>query len=182
MLVSDNGKQFDNSAFRDFYSELGIKNHYSSPTHPQANGQVEVTNQSLLKIIKTRLEGAKGIWPDELPNVLWVYRTTARTPTGETPFRLAYGSDTVIPVEVGLISYRVENYDENKNEEAMRLQLDLVDEVRATTEQRLARYQNLMAKHYNSNVRHIDFQVGDLVLRKVMGATKNPSQGKLGPN
>ena len=113
---------------------------------------------------------------------MWAYRTTARTPTGETPFRLAYGSDTVIPVEVGLISYRVENYDENKNEEAMRLQLDLVDEVRATTEQRLARYQNLMAKHYNSNVRHIDFQVGDLVLRKVMGATKNPSQGKLGPN
>ena len=54
-LVSDNGKQFDNSAFRDFYSELCIKNHYSSPIHPQANGQVEVTNQFLLKIIKTRL-------------------------------------------------------------------------------------------------------------------------------
>ena len=53
MLVSDNGKQFDNSAFRDFCSELGIKNHYSSPAHPQANGQVEVTNWTLLKIIKT---------------------------------------------------------------------------------------------------------------------------------
>ena len=70
VLVSDNGKQYDNSAFRDFYSELGIKNHYSSPAHPQANRQVEVTNQSLLKIIKTCLEGAKGIWPDELPSVL----------------------------------------------------------------------------------------------------------------
>ncbi|XP_030936116.1 uncharacterized protein LOC115961243 [Quercus lobata] len=51
VLVSDNGKQFDNNAFRDFCSELGIKNHYSSPAHPQANGQVEVTNRSLLKII-----------------------------------------------------------------------------------------------------------------------------------
>ena len=38
VLVSDNGKQFDNNAFRDFYSKLGIKNHYSSPAHPQANG------------------------------------------------------------------------------------------------------------------------------------------------
>ena len=38
VLVSNNGKQFDNSAFRDFCSELGIKNHYSSPAHPQANG------------------------------------------------------------------------------------------------------------------------------------------------
>ena len=59
ILVFDNGKQFDNSAFRDFCSKLGIKNHYSSPAHPQANGQVEATNLSLLKIIKTRLKGQK---------------------------------------------------------------------------------------------------------------------------
>ena len=54
------------------------------------------------------------------------------------PFRLAYGTDAVIPAEVGLTSYRVENYSEDKNEEneeALRLQLDLVDEVRATAEQ-----------------------------------------------
>ena len=72
----------------------------------------------------------------------------------------------------------MKNYNKDKNresEEALRLQLDLVDEVRAIVEQKLARYQNLMAKHYNSNVRHRDFQVGDLVLRKVMGATKDPS-------
>ena len=44
VLVSNNGKQFDNDPFQDFCSQLGIKNHYSTPTHPQANGQVEVTN------------------------------------------------------------------------------------------------------------------------------------------
>ena len=60
VMVSDNGKQFDNIAFRNFCLELGIKNHYSSPVHLQANGQVKVTNRSLLKIIKTRLEEAKG--------------------------------------------------------------------------------------------------------------------------
>ena len=182
VLVSDNGKQFDNSAFRDFCSKLGIKSHYSSPAHSQANGQVEVTNRTLLKIIKTQLEGAKGIWLDELPSVLWANQTTARTQTGETPFRLAYGTDAVIPVEIGLTSYRVDSYSEETNEEELCLQLDLVDEVRTAAEQRLARYQNLMAKHYDSNVRHRDFQVGDLVLRKVMGAAKDPSQGKLGPN
>ena len=107
MLVFDNGKQFNNSAFKNFCSELGIKNHYSSPAHPQANGQVEVTNRTLLKIIKTRLEGAKGIWPDKLPSMLWAYRTTARTPTRETPFRLTYGADAVIPANIGLTNYRV---------------------------------------------------------------------------
>ena len=44
VLVSDNGKQFDNDSFRNFCSQLGIRNHYSSLAHPQVNGQVEVTN------------------------------------------------------------------------------------------------------------------------------------------
>ena len=88
----------------------------------------------MLKNIKTQLEEAKGIWLEELPNVLWAYRTIARTPTGETPFRLAYGSEVVILAEVGLTSYRVDNHDEEKNDEAMHLQLDLLEEVRATAE------------------------------------------------
>ena len=133
-MVSDNGKQFDNNSFKDFCSQLGIKNHYSSPAQPQANGQVEVMKRSLLKIIKTRLEGVKGVWLEELPSVLWAYRTTTRIPTGETPFRLAYGSEVVIPTDVGLINYRVDNHDERRSDKTMRLQLDLLNEVRAATE------------------------------------------------
>ena len=53
---------------------------------------------------------------------------------GETPFRLTYESEAVIPAEVRLTSYRVHNHDENKNDEAIHLQLDLVDEIRATAE------------------------------------------------
>ena len=101
---------------------------------------------------------------------------------GETPFRLTYGNEAVIPAEMELTSYRIGNHDEARNDEAIRLQLDLVDEVKAIAEQRLARYQELMAKHYNSLVRHRDFKVGDLILRKVMGVAKDPTQGKLGPN
>ena len=98
-----------------------------------------------------------------------------RTPKRETPFRLTYGSEAIIPAEVGLTNYRVHNHDESKNDEAIRLQLDLVDEVRVTAKQRLARYQDRMVKHYNSWVRHRDFQVGDLVLKIVMGATRDPT-------
>ena len=57
VLVSNNGRQFDNALFKDFCEHFGIQNHYSSPAHPQANGQTEVANRSLLKIIKTRLRG-----------------------------------------------------------------------------------------------------------------------------
>ena len=64
-----------------------------------------MTNRSLLKIIKTRLEGAKGVWLEELKNVLWAYRTTTRVLIGETPFRLTFGIEAIILVEVGLTSY-----------------------------------------------------------------------------
>ena len=70
VIISNNGKQFDNPKFRKFCQDLRVKNHYSSPRHPQANGQTEVMNRNLLKIIKIRLEGEKGAWPEELQNVL----------------------------------------------------------------------------------------------------------------
>ena len=133
-------------------------------------------------MIKTQLEGVKGVWLDELLSVLWAYRTTVRTPTGETPFCLAFEREVVIPAKIGLTSYRVSHHDERRNEEEMRLQLDLLDEVRATAEQQIACYQDLMAKHYNAKVKPRHFQIGDLVLRKVTAATKDPAQGKLGPN
>ena len=63
-----------------------------------------MTNKSLLKIIKIRFEGAKGTWPEELPNVLWAYRTTTRVPTGEMPFKLTFSIKAIIPMEVGLMS------------------------------------------------------------------------------
>ena len=93
----------------------------------------------MLKIIKTRLEGAKEVWPDELPGVLWAYRTTVRTPMGETLFKLAYGSEAVIPVEVHMANHRVTMYQDKDNEEQLRLNLDLIDEVRTDAEERTAR-------------------------------------------
>ena len=117
VLMSNNGWQFDSTPFRDFCDQLGIKNHYSLPSHPQANGEAEVANWSLLKIIKTWLEGVKGVWLDELPSVLWAYRTTVRTPIGETPFKLSYGSEVVILAEVHMANHRVTKYQDKDNKE-----------------------------------------------------------------
>ena len=106
--MSDNGKQFDNPKFRDFCVELGIKNYYSSPVHPQCNGQVEVTIRTLKATLKTKLEDLKGKWVEYLPEVLWEYRTTSKSVTQETPFALAFGTEVVDPVEVGLKSPKIE--------------------------------------------------------------------------
>ena len=67
--------------------------------------------------LKRRLEGAKGRWAEELPNVLWAYRTTPRRSMGETLFSLPYGAEAVIPAEV--CSARVSGFRPAKNSELM---------------------------------------------------------------
>ena len=141
-----------------------------------------MANRSLLKIIKTRLEGVKGVWPDELLGVLWAYKTTVRTPTGETPFQLAYRNKAVILAEVHMANHRVMKYQDEDNEEQLRLNLDMIDKVRMNAKQRTARYKNLMAKQYDAMVKPRRFNIGYLVLKMVSLATRNPAHGKLGPN
>ena len=136
----------------------------------------------MLKIIKTQLEGAKEVWSDELPGVLWAYKMTVRTPTGETPFKLAYGSEAVIPAEVHMVNHKVMTYQDKDNEEQLRLNLDLIDEVRTDAEHKTARYKNLMARQYDAMVKSRRFNIGDLILKKVSLAVKNPAHGKLGLN
>ena len=135
----------------------------------------------MLKIIKIKLDDAKGAWLEELPNVLWAYRTTARTPTGETPFRLTYGTEAVIPVEVGVTSTRRAAFSEEGNDDELRINLNCLDEVRENASSRREKYRQKMAKYYNKKVKLRRPEIGDLVLRKVSIATKEPNQGKLGP-
>ena len=181
-LVSDNGKQFNNAKFRDFCAELGIKNYYSSPAHPQSNGQAEVTIRTLKPALKTKLEDLKGSWVEYLPEVLWAYRTTQKSATRETPFALAFGTEAVAPVEVGIKSPRVELASEEHNDEALCLNLELLDEKREQVQQRTEEYQRKTARYYNKRVKPRSYVPGDLVLKKLLPERKNPTHGKLGPN
>ena len=181
-LVSDNGKQFDNAKFRDFCAELGIKNYFSSPAHQQSNGQAEVTIRTLKAALKTKLEDLKGNWVEYLPKVLWAYRTTQKSATRETPFALSFGTEAVAPVEVGIKSPRIELASEEHNDEALRLNLELMDEKREQVQRRTEEYQKKTTRYYNQRVKPRSYMPGDLVLKKLLPARKNPAHGKLGPN
>jgi hypothetical protein len=165
-----------------YCSELGIRNIYSSPAYPQSNGQAEAYNWTVLDGIKKRLEDAKGRWVKELLNVLWTFRFTPRRLTKETPFSLAYGLKAIIPLEIGLPTLRTSEWEPKRNDLAQSQALDLLEERREHAMIRLASYQQQLKKGYNKNVRPRSFQQGDLVLRKVLGNTKNPNDGKLRPN
>ena len=129
-----------------------------------------------------RLDKAKGRWVEELPHVLWTYQTTPRRSTGETPFAMTYRAEAVIPLEVNFPTLRMNSFTPNSNDELLGKSLDLIEERREKVVIQLAYYHQKLKLGYDANVKLRPLAPGDLVLRKVMGATKNPSWGKLGPN
>ncbi|RVW17493.1 Pol polyprotein [Vitis vinifera] len=181
-IIADNGPQFDSIAFRNFCSELNIRNSYSTPRYPQSNGQAEATNKTLITALKKRLEQAKGKWVEELPGVLWAYRTTPGRPTGNTPFALAYGMDAVIPTEIGLPTIRTDAAKQNDANTELGRNLDWADEVRESAAIRMADYQQRASAHYNRKVRPRSFKNGTLVLRKVFENTAEMGAGKFQAN
>ncbi|PNX63019.1 gag-pol polyprotein, partial [Trifolium pratense] len=94
--------------------------HFTSVEHPQTNGQAEAANRVILRGLRRRLDQNKKKWVEELESVLWAYRTTPHSTTGDTPFRMVYGTEAVIPVEVGEPSRRTEQpLEEEMNDEAL---------------------------------------------------------------
>ncbi|XP_057418257.1 uncharacterized protein LOC130712437 [Lotus japonicus] len=178
-IVSDNGTQFTSRKVRDFCAEMGIENRFASVEHPQSIGQVEATNKVILNGVKKRLGEAKGLWADELITVVWAYNTTPQSTTGETLFKLAYGVDAMIPVEIQDMTFRVAAYEENQNRENVLVDLNLADEVKAEVRLREAAVKQRSERRYNTRVVHRSMKVGDLVLRR---KAKSSTDSKLTPN
>ena len=120
--------------------------------------------------LKKRLDGAKGRWAEELPNVLWVYQTTPKRSTGETSFSLTYRAKAIILAEINLCSARVSKFVPAQNDGLMVKHLDLLEEYREMTTLRLAEYQQKLARRYNRDVKTREFGAGDLMLQKAVGS------------
>ena len=144
--------------------------------------QVEAFNKLISDGIKKRIEKAGGLWAEELTNVLWSIRTTTKGATGETPFFMVYGAEAVLPIELYEPSLRVMLFEENANEEAMRLTLDFLPERRGNASLRHEIYRLQMTRTYNHRVNKRPLKVGDFVLRKMESVGRANEQGKLTPN
>lgn len=80
--------------------------------------------------MKKKLEDAKGLWVDDLPEILWTLQTTSNTTTQQTPFTLAFGQDIIVPVKIGNNALRISKYNEESNGERLLMNLDLLEEER----------------------------------------------------
>ncbi|GJZ94115.1 reverse transcriptase domain-containing protein [Tanacetum coccineum] len=179
-IISDNGKQFRDDPFKDLCEKLCIRQHFTSVKHPQTNGLVERANRSLGEGIKARLDARSKNWIEELPYVLWAHRTMIKSSNGDTPFSLTYETEAVIPAEIGMPTLRTTEVDLVKNNEALEINLDLLEERREEATIREAKSKAKMEKYYNSKVRNTSFKPGDLVYRN-NDASRAEDTGKLWP-
>ena len=121
---------------------MGIKNRYSTPAYLQGNGQAEALNKAIVNGLKKRLDDAKGRWVEELPHVLWTYRTTPRNSIGETSFSMTYEAEAVIPLENGFPTMRTNAFTSDGNSELLKKNLDLIEERRENAMVQLVYYQH----------------------------------------
>ncbi|GJX59925.1 reverse transcriptase domain-containing protein [Tanacetum coccineum] len=179
-IISDNGKQFRDNPFKDWCEKLNIRQRFASVKHPQTNGQVERANRSLGEGIKARLGEDNRNWVEEVPHVLWAHRTMIKTSNGDTPFSLTYGTEAVIPVEIGMPSLRCAEVNQTENDEGLLLNLDMLEERRERAAVREARSKARMEKYYNAKVRNTSFRPRDFAYHNNEASHAKENE-KLGP-
>nr|GEU87442.1 reverse transcriptase domain-containing protein [Tanacetum cinerariifolium] len=179
-IILDNGKQFRDDPFKDWCEKICIRQHFASVKHPQTNGLVERANHSLGEGIKAMLEARSKNWIEELSHVLWAHRIMIKSSNGDTPFSLTYGMKEVISAEIGMPTLRTTEVDLLGNNEALEINLDLLEERREEAAIRKAKSKAKKEKYYSSKVQNTSFKPGDLVYRN-SNASRAKDTEKLGP-
>ncbi|GKA65093.1 reverse transcriptase domain-containing protein [Tanacetum coccineum] len=144
------------------------------------NGLVERANRSLGEGIKARLGKDNKNWIEEISHVLWAHRTMIKTSNGDTPFSLTYRTEAVIPAEIRMPTFRTAEVDMDKNDEALQINLELLEEKREQAAIAEAKSKRQMEKYYNAKVQNTRFKPGDFVYRN-NEASRAEDTGKLGP-
>jgi len=106
-IFTDQGMQFTSKLMKELIEKYGIKHRKSSPYHPQANGQVELTNKVLETILTKIVQLHHRDWADRLLEYLWAYHTPWRNTIGHTPYELVYIKQVLLPIEFQVRTFRI---------------------------------------------------------------------------
>ena len=179
-LVSDQGSHFLNATMEELVKKHMIIHKKSTVYYPQANGQAESTNKVLQNVLKKTVETNRSDWDQKLSSALWAYRTAYKTVTGQTPFRLAYGFEVVVPMEFLVPSLRIaveERLPEKESEMVRLRELLRLEETRLEGLWKSDVVQIRRKIWCDRNRKYRIFEKGDAVL--VFNSRMGPHPGKL---
>lgn len=97
-IVSDRDAKFTGNFWRALFENLGTTLNFSSSFHPQTDGQSEITNRTLLDLLRTYVHDQKTLWEKYLPLVEFAYNNTRHSSTQKTPFEIMYGKSILPPI------------------------------------------------------------------------------------
>jgi len=132
-IVTDQGEKFTSHLIENILRKHKIKHRTSIAYHPQANGQVEVTNRALESILTKVVSNNRKYWEDRLVEATWAYNTTWKTTTRFTPYELVYGKKSLLLVEFQFNTLRIAaelNLDLSNAKKERLLQLNGLNEFR----------------------------------------------------
>jgi hypothetical protein len=171
---------------RDFAESLKIKLLSSSPYYTQSNGLAESSNNTLIRLIKKKIEENPNKWHEVLSEALWAHRISKHSATKVTPFELVYGQEVVLPVKVNLDALRIAQQNELLVVDYHNLMINRLDEVldeRVKALGEIERDKLSIAKAYNKRVKEKSFQVRDLIWKMILPIGSRSSKfGKWSPN
>jgi hypothetical protein len=181
-ITTDGGSVFISEEFKKVATDMGIKLIRSSPYYAQANGQAEASNQSLIKLIKRKIEEHPRRWYEVLSEALWAYHISCHGATKTSPYHLVYGQEAVLPWEITAGSRLIEFQNNLTAEEYAALMNDNIEdltELRLWSLEKIKENKAKVARTYNKKVKPKEFQVGDLVWEAVLPlGTKDAAYGK----
>ncbi|GJU94112.1 putative nucleotidyltransferase, ribonuclease H [Tanacetum coccineum] len=167
-LISDRGTHFCNSQFEKALQRYGVTRKLSIAYHPQSNGETEVTNRAIKRILERSVGYNPKGWSKKLNDASWAFRTAYKTPTGCTPFKLVYGKACHLPVEIEHKAHwalKQCNMDLTLAGESRLMQLNELAELRDGAYENTIIYKERTKKWHDSRLRSDkDFKVGDQVL------------------